>query len=102
MFGSERQVIGWIQKHIDCGCQRPTTAMSQNHDKLQASAQVVHGIFQTAQDLCTQTIASHANYKELVWSFVEDQLDRDAGVRTAENGCERALFWQLCVARLKA
>ena len=92
MFGSERQVIGWVQKHIDCGCQRATTAMSQDDDELQASAQVVHGIFETAQDLCTQTIAGHANYKKIVWPFVEDQLDGNTGVRATKHRGIGALF----------
>src|SRR6185437_13996622 len=76
--------------------------MSQNDDELQTPAEVVHGIFQAAQDFCTQTVAGNANYKKVVWPLVEDQLDRYAGIRAAKNGGERTLFWQRWVANREA
>jgi len=54
--------------------------MSQNDDELQASAEVLNGIFQAAQDFWTQTIAGNANYKKIIRPFVEDQFDRHASV----------------------
>ena len=54
--------------------------MSQDDDELQASAEVFNGIFQAAQDFCTQTIAGNADYKKIIRPLVEDQFDRHASV----------------------
>ena len=72
--------------------------MSQDDDELQASAEVVNGIFQAAQDFCTQAIAGNADYEKIIRPFVEDQFDRHASVRAAKNDGERTLFWQRRVA----
>ena len=66
--------------------------MSQNDDELQTPAEVVHGIFQAAQDFCTQTIAGNANYKKVVWPLVEDQLDRYAGIRQPRMAAKGRCF----------
>ena len=46
--------------------------MSQDDDELEASAEVVNGIFQATQDFRAQPIAGNANYKKIIRPFVED------------------------------
>ena len=66
--------------------------MSQDDDELQRAAEVLHGVFQTAEHLASQTIACHANDEQIVRAFVENQFDRHAGIRAAQHDGKRALL----------
>ena len=73
--------------------------MSQDNDKLQRTAQMLHRIFQAAEHLRSEAIACDADNKEIIWPLVENELDRYTGIRTAQHGGKWTLFWYSSAAR---
>ena len=92
MFGGNGKVVAWVQKHIDGRGYCPATAMAQDDNKLQSSAQVLHGVFQAAEHLRAETVTRHTDNEEVVWPLVENEFNRHTRIRTAEHSSERTLF----------
>src|SRR5437867_4285600 len=68
--------------------------MTQNYD--QACARVCHRVFDAAQRMVVDQIASRANDEKVTQVLVEDQLRRTAGIGACDNDRER----MLCLGRL--
>src|SRR5260370_29726973 len=68
--------------------------MTQNYD--QACARVRHRVFDAAQRVVVDQIASRANDEKVTQVLVEDQLGRSAGISASDNDGERVL----CLGRL--
>jgi hypothetical protein len=91
VLGGEWQVVAGVEEDVDCRGQRPTSAVSQDDDKLQTAAQVFHGIFQAAEHLGAETVPGHAHDEKVIRPFAEDKLDWHSSIRASENGRERML-----------
>ena len=76
--------------------------MSQDNNELQSTTQVLDRIFQAAEHLRSEAVTCDADNKEIIWPLVENELDRYAGIRTAEHGGKWTLFWHSSAARREA
>src|SRR5437879_9865016 len=69
--------------------------MTQDYD--QARAHVLHPVFDAAQRMVVDQIASRANDKKVTEVLVEDQLGRSTGIGASDNDSE----WVLRLGRLR-
>src|SRR5207247_3847398 len=81
-----------LQRSLDC----TAALMTQDHD--QARAQVRDCVFDAAQRMVVDQIASRANDEKVTEVLVEDQLGRSAGIGAPDNDRE----WVLGLGRLRA
>ena len=66
--------------------------MTQDDNKLQSAAQVLHCILQAAEHLRSKAVTRYTDDKQIVWSLVENKLDWYTGVGTAEHDGKWSLF----------
>jgi hypothetical protein len=76
--------------------------MTQDDNKLQSAAQVLHCILQAAEHLRSKAVTRYTDDKQIVWSLVENKLDWYTGVGTAEHDGKWTLFGYARAARHKA
>src|SRR6266487_365604 len=63
--------------------------MTQNHN--QSCTKVRHPVFDSAQCMVVDQVASRANDKKVTEVLVEDQLGRSTGIGASDNDSERML-----------
>src|SRR5262249_52957793 len=101
MLVRQRQIVSRVQKNVDGRREGGASAVAQHNDKLEAAAQILNRILQTAKHFPAQPISCNTDYKKIVGSLVENELHRNTGIRAAQNGGERSLLWHRAVARDK-
>src|SRR5438876_10728365 len=74
-----------LQRSLDC----TAALMTQDHD--QARAQVRDCVFDAAQRMVVDQIASRANDEKVTQVLVEDQLRRNARIGASDDDGERVL-----------
>src|SRR5690242_16323597 len=95
MLLCQRQVLGRLQENLHGFGYGATTGVTQNYYQPQTAAKAIHSVIQAPQDLGTQSITCDTQNEKVVRSLIEDQFDRDPGIRAPENGCIGTLTWEL-------
>ena len=96
------QVFGRLQERVDRRRDSAAATMTKHHQKLQVGTEMFDSVAQAAEHVAAQLVAGDTDHEQVIRALVEDQFDRDSGIRTAEDTRKGSLRGARRIARQQA
>src|SRR5208283_2245264 len=94
MGKSDLGIVLGREVRVDGSGNSAAARMTEDDQEPQALFEILDGVVDAPQTLRAQHVAGDSNHEQLVGRLVEDPLDRDAGVRAAQDqSIRRLLDW---------